>query len=168
MLRSHPELLKELLEPVAFDKRGDVSEGTSPYYTMPVFNHHEGFLSAFYQRQYIDSAQRFTDAPRLTDAKIAALDLFDGLANDSRLNFQMELQPGDMQFVHNHSLLHDRTAFDDWEEPDRKRHLLRMWIATPSARPLPSVFAQRYGSVTVGYRGGLDNFGIPAVAPLYV
>lgn len=166
MLKSHPELLKELLEPVAFDKRGEVSDGTPPYYTMPVFNDYEGFLSVFYQRQYINSAQRFPDAPRLTDAKIAALDLFDNLAN--RLNFQMALQPGDMQFVHNHSLLHDRTAFDDWEEPDSKRHLLRMWIATPNARPLPSVFAQRYGSVTVGYRGGLDNFGIHAVAPLNV
>ncbi len=166
MLKSHPELLDELLEPIAFDKRGDITEGVSPFYTMPVFNEHDGFLSAFYQRQYIDSAQRFPDAPRLTESKIAALDLFDDLAN--RLNFDMELQPGDIQFVHNHTLLHDRTAFEDWEDVDRKRHLLRMWIATPNARPLPSVFAQRYGSVRVGHRGGLDNFGIEAIAPLYV
>lgn len=168
MLKTRPELLRELLEPIAFDKRGEFTVGTLPYYTLPVFNEHDGFLSAFYQRQYIDSAQRFPDVPRLTDAKIAALDLFDNLANDPRLNFQMELQPGDMQFVHNHTLLHDRTAFDDWEEPERKRHLLRMWISTPNARPLPIDFAQRYGSITVGYRGGLDNYGTTAIAPVYV
>lgn len=166
MLTSHPDLLKELLEPLAFDRRGDCSEGTLPFYEIPVFNEHDDLLSVFYQRQYIDSAQRFPDAPRLTQSKIAALNMFDNLTNDPRLNFQMELQPGDIQFVHNHSLLHDRTAFEDWDEPDRKRHLLRIWIATPNARPLPNVYAQRYGSVTVGYRGGLDNFGITAVAPL--
>lgn len=166
MLKTNPELLEHLLHPIAFDKRGEFAEGELPYYMMPIFNEHDGFLSAFYQRQYIDSAQRFPDAPRLTDSKIAALDMFDDLAN--KLNFEMELQPGDMQFVHNHSLLHDRTAFEDWSEPDRKRHLLRMWIATPNARPLSSVFSQRFGSVTVGSRGGLDNFGIAAVAPLYV
>lgn len=153
---------------MAIDRRGDVSEGTLPYYMMPVLSEYKGFLSVFYQRQYINSAQRFPDAPRLTETQIAALDLFDSLTNDPQLNFQMELQPGDIQFVHNHSLLHDRTAFDDWEEPDRKRHLLRMWIATPNARPLPSYYAQRYGSVTVGHRGGLDNFGIPPIAPLYI
>ncbi|KAJ6624110.1 Taurine hydroxylase-like protein SAT17 [Pseudolycoriella hygida] len=166
LLKSHPELLKELLEPLAFDKRGEVSEGTLPFYMLPVFSEHNGFLSVFYQRQYIDSAQRFPDAPRLTDNKIAALNMFDNLTNS--LNFEMELQPGDMQFVHNHSLLHDRTAYEDWDESDRKRHLLRMWIATPNARPLPEAFAQRYGSVTVGHRGGLDNFGMTAVAPLWV
>jgi len=53
-----------------------------------------------------------------------ALDLFDELANDPSLNLTMELQPGDMQFVHNHTILHDRTAFEDFPEPERKRHLL--------------------------------------------
>ena len=67
----------------------------------------------------------------------------------------MALEPGDMQFVHNHTLLHDRTAFEDWPEPERRRHLLRLWLAPQDARPLPAVYAQRYRSVTPGDRGGV-------------
>ena len=60
-----------------------------------------------------------------------------------------------MQFVHNHTMLHDRTGFEDWDDPERRRHLLRLWLAVPGARPLPAVFAQRYGKVDIGDRGGI-------------
>ena len=112
-------------------------------------------LTAIYQRQYIDSAQRLDGAPRLSPQKIEALDLFDDLANDPALNLDMEFRPGDMQFVHNHTLLHDRTGFEDWPDQDKRRHLLRLWLAVPGARPLPAVFAQRYGKVDIGDRGGI-------------
>jgi hypothetical protein len=67
----------------------------------------------------------------------------------------MELQPGDIQLVHNHTILHDRTAFEDYPEPERKRHLLRLWLAPPAARPLPEVYAERFGSITPERRGGV-------------
>jgi alpha-ketoglutarate-dependent taurine dioxygenase len=108
-----------------------------------------------YQRQYIDSAQRFADAPRLTDRHLEALNLFDKLANDPRLHLKMRLRPGDMQFVYNHSLLHDRTSFVDWPEPNQRRHLLRLWLSIPGDRTLPECFNQRYGSIDVGNRGGI-------------
>jgi hypothetical protein len=155
MRRRRPDLLALLLQPIATDRRGEVPAGMKPYFEIPVFNWYEGYLTAIYQRQYIDSAQRLPDAPRLTPDQIAALDLFDALANDPALNLHMEFRPGDMQFVHNHTLLHDRTSFDDWEEPDHRRHLLRLWLACPGARPLPPVFAQRYGKVDIGDRGGI-------------
>ena len=69
-----------------------------------------------------------------------------------------------MQLVHNHTLLHDRTAFVDWPEPQRARHLLRLWLAPSDARPLPEAFAQRYGSVLPGQRGGVA--AAQRVAPL--
>jgi hypothetical protein len=71
-----------------------------------------------------------------------------------------------VQFVHNHTLLHDRTAFQDWPEPERKRHLLRLWLAPPEARALPPVYAQRYGTVTPGDRGGVIVQGVKQIAPL--
>ena len=155
MRRRRPDLARLLLEPVATDRRGEVPAGELPFFTIPVFNWHQGLMSAIYQRQYIDSAQRFEQAPRLTPAHVHALDLFDELANDPALHFLMTLQPGDIQLVHNHTLLHDRTAFTDWPEPERRRHLLRLWLAPAQARPLPPVFAQRYGSVVAGARGGV-------------
>src|SRR5206468_3742842 len=102
----------------------------------------------------------------LTGQQTDALNVFDALAEDSRLYQFMEFLPGDMQFVHNHTLLHDRTAFEDWPEPERKRHLLRLWLAPPEARPLPPVFADRFGSVAPGDRGGVFFKGAKLVAPL--
>ena len=52
-------------------------------------------------------------------------------------------------------LFHDRTAFEDWAEPARRRHLLRLWLAPAEAQALPAVFAERFGSVTLGLRGGV-------------
>jgi hypothetical protein len=49
--------------------------------------------------------------------------------------------PGDIQFLHNHTILHARSAYEDWPEGERKRHLLRLWLSPPGARPLPPVFA---------------------------
>jgi hypothetical protein len=166
MRRRRPDLLALLLEPIATDRRGEVAAGQKPYFEIPVFNWHEGYLTAIYQRQYIESAQRFADGPRLSAAHREALDLFDRLADDPVLNMTMEFKPGDVQFVHNHTILHDRTAFVDWPEPEHRRHLLRLWLAASDARPLPPVFAQRYGSVTIGDRGGVAAAGARLHAPL--
>jgi len=160
--RRRPDLLKVLLERIETDRRGEVPEGGKPYFSIPVFNWHEGLLSAIYQRQYIESARRFPGVAPLTPLQIEALDLLDELANDPELNLIMELQPGDMQFVHNHTILHDRTAFEDFPEPDRKRHLLRLWLAPRHGRPLPEVYAERFGSVTPGDRGGIAVKGARA------
>jgi hypothetical protein len=164
--RQDPGLAALLFEPIATDRRGEVPQGMKPYFEIPVFSWHEGALTAIYQRQYIDSAQRFPDAPRLTPRHVEALDAFDALAEDPALHGVMRLEPGDMQFVHNHTLLHDRTAFEDWPDPARRRHLLRLWLAMPGARALPEVFAQRYGSVTVGDRGGVRVPGMRECIPL--
>jgi len=166
MRRDHPALAAALFDPIATDRRGDVAAGQLPYFEIPVFTWHRQMMSTIYQRQYIDSAQRFEHAMRLTPLHLEALDCFDALANDTRLNFLMRLEPGDMQFVHNHTLLHDRTAFEDWREPARKRHLLRLWLSSPLARALPPVWAQRYGSTEPGVRGGVMVPAASWIAPL--
>ena len=150
-----PELALELFRPNAVDRRGEVPVGMKGYYMLPPLTWHDGRLTAHYQRRYIDSAQRFEDAPRLTEKRIAALDMFDALANEPDNKLDMEFRPGDIQLVHNHTLLHDRLGFEDWPEPEKRRHLLRLWLAADGARPLPEAFAQRFGSVTVGDRGGV-------------
>lgn len=159
MRRLRPDLLRVLLDPIETDRRGEVPEGGKPFFSIPVFNWHRNLLSAMYQRQYIESARRFSGVSPLGSLQIQAMDLLDELADDPALNLMMELQPGDMQFVHNHTILHDRTAFEDFPEPERKRHLLRLWLAPPNARPLPEVYAERFGSVTPGDRGGVTVKG---------
>jgi len=164
--KQHPDLLPLLFDPVSTDRRGEIPKGQKPFMDIPVLNWYAGHLTVFYQRQYIDSAQRFDEAFSLTDKHIEALDAFDALANSPELYFSMQLQPGDMQFVYNHSQLHDRTAFLDWPDPAKRRHLMRLWLSPQGDRPLPPVFAQRYGSLEVGNRGGIVTANTRLHAPL--
>lgn len=165
MRRRRPDLARLLFEAVATDHRGEHPSGAQPFFSIPVFSWHEGSLSAIYQRQYIDSAQRFPEAPRLSPEHVEALDMFDALAEDPALSITMRLATGDVQFLHSHTTLHDRTAFEDWQDSARRRHLLRLWLAPLEAKPLPPVFAERYGSVTPGARGGVAATG-SAMMPL--
>lgn len=153
MLDRDPDLATALFETVATDRRGEVPPGADPWFTIPVLNWHAGRLTVLYQRQYIESARRFSDAPATSDRMIAALDLFDEIADDREMHLTMTLEAGDIQFVHNHALLHDRTAFVD--RPEAPRHLLRLWLSVPGDRELPDVFRQRYGSIEIGNRGGI-------------
>src|SRR6516165_8540523 len=167
MFRRRPDLAAVLFEPFCFDRRGEIPAGKKGWYETPIFHWHAGQLSVIYgNRYYIQSAQRFPDAPRLTAQQVEALDLFDALANDPSNYLDIEFKPGDIQLIHNHVTLHDRTDYEDWPEPDRKRHLLRLWLCPPNGRPLPAVFADRYGGTEIGNRGGIVLPGVRMVAPL--
>lgn len=166
MYRRRPDLLKALFRPFATDRRGEVPEGKKPYFEIPVYNWYEGHLSVIFARRYIESARRFDDVAPLSDDEVEALDMFESLAEDPKLHLHLAFEPGDMQWVHNHTMLHDRTAFEDWPEPERRRHLLRLWLAVPGARPLPQIYAERYGKVDIGDRGGIIVSGTKLNAPL--
>jgi len=74
-----------------------------------------------------------------------------------------------MQFLHNHQILHARTAYEDHADPALRRHLLRIWLSAPQGRELPPVFAERYGEIAVGARrGGIMVPGVALSAPLDV
>lgn len=167
VLARAPELLPALFEPFPTDRRGEVPEGMRPWFDMPVFHWHAGRLSCIYVRQYIESAQKhFGKARRLSHEQVAAMDLLDELVNEPAIHLSMAFRPGDMQFLHNHQILHSRNDFENWPEPERHRHLLRLWLAPEMGRPLPEVFAPRYGSVTPGARGGIVLSGTALKVPL--
>lgn len=156
MRARHPLLCEQLFNAFPTDRRGEIPEGQDPWFDVPVFNWHDGLLTTIYVGQYIRSAQQnFPQARRLTPIEVEALDTFDALTNDDALNLRMAFAPGDMQFLHNHQVLHARTDFEDWPEPERRRHLLRLWLAPRTGRPLPEAFAARYGDLTPGQRGGI-------------
>ena len=166
MAERRPDLLEQLYQSFPVDRRGEVPPGKAPFYDAPVFNEHAGLLSVLYSRLHIGSAQRFPEARRLTDADFEALDMLADLANDPELRLDMTFMPGDIQFLHNHTILHARSAYEDWPEMERKRHLLRLWLSPPEARPLPPVFAECYGGLTPGDRGGIICMDTRLHAPL--
>jgi hypothetical protein len=147
ILASRPDLSKILFEPFYVDARGEEPEGQAPYYIVPRFNFHKGRLYTQYGRVYVESAQRFPEVPRLTPEQVAALNLFDEVANSDHLRFDMDFQSGDMQFLSNHTVLHARTEYEDHKLFDSKRHLLRLWLFTLGFVDRPPAFARRYADI---------------------
>lgn len=166
MLRRRPELAAALAEPIYRDRRNEIPEGKKPWFQMPVFNFFAGHLTVSWQGGYIRSAQRFEELPRHSQALKDGIEMFSQLARE--LAYHMDFRQGDIQFLHNHVTVHSRTEFEDFPEPERRRHLLRLWLATPGGRPLPPAFADRYGHLGPGQRpaGGIVVPGTVFKAPL--
>lgn len=154
MLTRHPDLLPALFEPVSTDHRGEEPPGAPPFFRIPVLSWFAERLLVCYHRRYVDSAGRFVDAPPPTQRQLEALDAMDAMLEEPDLRLEMDLRPGDIQLIHNHALLHDRTAFEDAPDGPR-RHLLRLWLTAPGGWALPPWFAERYGDRSSGTRGGL-------------
>ena len=158
-----PQLHDILQQPFYWSWKGQEPEGELPYYQQPIFTTHEGRFSSRYIKTHIMSAQELADVPRLTEWQRAAMTAIDLLAMDPEYHYSMQFEPGDMQFLNNHVTYHARTAFEDYPEPDRKRHLLRMWLATPRTRALaPSMSAiypdQAAGAVRGGFPSQAEEF----------
>ena len=134
---------------------------------MAVLHRHAGYVTCIYARDFIEAAQRFDDVPRLLPEQIEAMDFLDKLVASDRLRFDMVFEPGDIQLLHNHQILHSRTTYEDWPEIEHRRHLLRLWLSTADGRPLPMAFAERYGPITPGMiRGGIRVSGAVLNAPI--
>ncbi|MEK9644345.1 MAG: TauD/TfdA family dioxygenase [Alphaproteobacteria bacterium] len=156
-----PDLAEALAEPWYRDRRGEIPQGKAPWWSLPVFNYVGGKLVTSWQGKYIRSAQRFEELPRFTERQQEALDMMTRLAEE--LAFSMHFEPGDMQLLHNHVVLHRRSTYEDWPEPERKRHLLRLWLATPGGRTLPDGLVERYGQV--GPSGRPAGIYVPGTQP---
>lgn len=137
MLATHPELLAPLFRGFRYHWRGEQEEGEEPITTfrVPVFSRCDGVLSCVYLRAFIDMAATDLGMP-LTEIEKAALDTFDALAERSDLQIALDLEPGDTYLANNFTLLHSRTAFEDHADPERRRHLARLWLKAYDARPV--------------------------------
>lgn len=139
ILEKYPEYLSLLYRPFWCDHLGD----ELPTLT-PIFSHHEGKLSCRYLRAYIELGQERRELP-LSRVEVEALDLFDKLIHDPALRLDMMMEPGDIQFCNNYAVMHSRTHFEDFDEPEKRRKLLRLWLKMPNARALAPDFPGRNG-----------------------
>ncbi len=133
LMAEDPALARRLFEPVPLDRRGEEQPGQPAHIPVQPCAHAQGRLRTFYHSEYFRSAARHFDPPGLPSDLQAVLDRYDALASDPRFRLDMWLQPGDMQFLSNHLIVHARTAYEDWPEPERRRHLLRLWLSLPEA-----------------------------------
>ncbi len=165
IVRSRPDLLRVLYRPFPWSRQGQEREGEEAWYEQPIYGVERGHFASRYIRTHILSAQRHRDAPPLTGLQREALQAIDRLAGDPAFCFDTMLEPGDMAFLNSHTTYHARTEFEDHPEPERKRHLLRLWLSVPNSRPLPEGWSAVYRDRRPGaVRGGVPGH---AEAPAY-
>lgn len=128
ILRAHPELVDLLYQPWWHDARNGTFQ-QRPLYTRDA----HGRLSAAWGLDYLRSAQRGADVLAFTPAQSALVDLLEELTNDPRFAFTMDLRAGDLQLLNNHVTMHNRSAYVDHPEPALRRHLIRVWLNTPTS-----------------------------------
>jgi Taurine catabolism dioxygenase TauD, TfdA family len=158
MLRDSPQLLGLLYSNFLFDRRGEETLNEHPYFISPVYSMYEGTLSCRPAViEYIYSAEPKTGIP-LSPAQRAALDTFINHARREELQVAMDLEPGDIQLLNNSVILHARTGFVDHERPEKRRHLLRLWLNVEGGRPVdPNAFPYRRGVPTGQARSAFHN-----------
>ena len=138
MLENYPEALERLYQGYVFHRRGEEQPGELPYtpYRVPVFSNIGGSISARYVRTYVEAGEAAAGRP-MDEAELSVLDRFEEVTKRPELMLEFTLQPGEMYFINNYTILHARTAFDDGNaEEDQRRHLLRLWLEVPEMRPV--------------------------------
>jgi hypothetical protein len=85
-----------------------------------------------YLRYWIEVGHEKAGQP-LTAAQVQALNCLDRVAGEQCYRVEFALEPGEMLFVNNRWILHNRTGFEDHPEPERKRHYVRLWLQRPAA-----------------------------------
>lgn len=142
MLRRRPDLAPLLFEPVHWDWRRQDHNAPANTYQSPLISIVDGVFSMYAGSLYILTAQDYPGVPKLTPAQIEMLELFDKITYAEGMAIEMDFRPGDIQWLSNYAALHARTAFSDYPEPQRRRHLLRLWLHRDTGRPVVSGFGK--------------------------
>jgi len=131
--RRAPDVAAVLFHPFPFDTQKQHKPGQKAWFEMPICRRDgEGRVSMFFIPWYIRESQMHADAPRLSALQSRAIAAIEEIANDPRFYLDMQFEQGDMQFLKNAAILHKRTEYEDYEQPGRKRHLLRLWLVEPA------------------------------------
>ena len=139
MLERCPQHAEQFYHPVYYAHLGEALPTLTP-----LFSYHKGKLASRYLRQYIEYGHEIMQQP-LTHAQREALDAFDAISQEPDLRLDMMLEPGDLQFANNYTILHSRTRFEDAHSQDERRKMLRLWLKMPNARELAPDFPGRNG-----------------------
>ncbi|KAK4118177.1 Clavaminate synthase-like protein [Parathielavia appendiculata] len=157
--QEYPDVAELLTRPVwYFDRKGEVSEGQEEWIRQPVVyleNGGQGRLYCKWDPYFVRSLGRFIETgvvPALSAEQERAMEVLEEVCQREALH--MVLEVGDIQFLSNAHLLHARTAYKDFAPPAPRRHLLRLWLATPEdeggwALPMPDSHEKKRGGVQV-------------------
>ncbi len=130
-----PDVLERLYRPFWFDRQREHPPGESPIFSAPVFET-AGEVQGRFSAHQIGGGYALRGEPVDDEGEAAIAAMLDIFEEDG-LSVDFDLEPGQIQFVHNRALGHSRTAFIDDPDPGRRRHLVRLWLRDHGRRAYP-------------------------------
>ncbi len=156
ILETRPDLLNVLMQPFHYIRHTVDTGNQSPFCQQPIFSFTDDYFACSFLRVLIDRAHQSADLPDLTAVQVEALDYLESVCEDPELHVPFYQEPGDILLLNNWTTLHRRSEFVDHDEPELRRHLLRVWLSMPNSRPISPLFADNFGATASGaIRGGM-------------
>ena len=125
--RRRPDLVPRLYRPFHFDRQREHAPGDAMVTAHPLLEYAGGRLTGRLSRFQVVNGHALAGVP-LDPEGAAALDALEQAMSGPELPAEFRFEPGQIQLVDNRRLAHRRTAFRDWPEPERRRHLVRLWL----------------------------------------
>ena len=152
----YPDLAEVARQDFCFSRNQEQAIDEEPFYAQPLYDFEGGNIFGKWNRNRITTAQQLDGVPELTSSQRRCTDILDKILRLPDHMFTMWLEPGDLQFMNNHVMLHSRTKFEDYKNPEKKRLLYRLWIAPPDSVKLPKSWQKFFRSIEPGsVRGGI-------------
>ena len=156
LIKERPDLADIAHQYFYFSRQSEQAADEAPYYGQPLFDEESGNLFCKWNRNRVQSAQKLTGVPKLSEAQKETMDVLDKILRRPELMYTMYLDPGDMQILNNYTMFHSRTDYVDFESETEKRCLYRLWLAPPDSIKLPESWRDFYRSIEPStVRGGI-------------
>jgi hypothetical protein len=141
LLADYPDLLPRLYRPFWYDRHAEHDPGERRVYAAPIFEYDGERLRARLALAEIRDGYTLREES-MDDETAAALDAVQEIFDRPQLRIELDFQPGQIQFLNNRATGHARTEFVDHPQPERQRHLVRLWLRDHGPRSYRGVAAR--------------------------
>jgi alpha-ketoglutarate-dependent taurine dioxygenase len=131
--RRYADLLPRLYQPFPWDRQAEHAPGDAKTSRRPIFRLDGDRLIAGYNERLIAGGAELEGKALDAEAQ-EALAAMDAVVNAPELCVEFVVERGQVQFISNRQFAHSRTEFVDAAEPERKRHLIRLWTRGEGGR----------------------------------
>ena len=133
MLEQHPGPLKRLYQPMLFDRQKEYAENAPPTVWAPCFSWNGNQLKARVNVSLVRKGYEIS-GKKMDDELQEALECLQNVVGSEDLWVEAPLERGQIQFLDNQNLIHYRSRFTDDSDPEKKRHLYRIWLRDSGAQ----------------------------------
>jgi hypothetical protein len=124
--RRHPAFLDRLYRPLPWDRQAEHAPGDRKVSWQPVFERRAVGMRGRFNLSLIENGEELEGCP-LDQAGRDAVKAMSDILDDPARWVEFTIEQGQIQYLNNLLFAHSRTPFRDADEPERKRHLIRLW-----------------------------------------